>query len=80
MQICTLTQRKGKQCGFGTTYSKGTLAIFSQRAIVSRRDKIAESLFITYILNHTITRKSYTNFGASNSDGRSFNAYARLMA
>ena len=38
-----------KQCGFCTAYSKGTLAIFSQQAIVSRGDKIAESLFITYI-------------------------------
>ena len=29
---------------FPKTYNKGTLAIFSQRAIVSRGDKIAESL------------------------------------
>ena len=29
---------------------------FSRPAIVSGRDKIAESLFITHILNHTITR------------------------
>lgn len=34
----------------------GALAIFSWRAIVRRRDKIAEPLFITYILNHIITR------------------------
>lgn len=35
-----VARRKGKQCGFSTVYSKGTLAIFSQRAIVSRGDKI----------------------------------------
>ena len=44
-----LTRSKGKQCGFSKNYRKGTLAIFSQRAIISRGDKIAESLFITYI-------------------------------
>lgn len=42
-----VARRKGKQCGFSTVYSKGTLAIFSQRAIVSRGDKLISDLFNT---------------------------------
>ena len=39
-------------------YHKGTLAIFSLRAIVSLREKIAESLFITFFFNNTISRNN----------------------